>query len=171
MIVLETERLILRRLAEDDAPFILELLNDPAFLRYIGDKGVRTLDGARDYLRSGPLASYERFGFGLYLVELADGGAAIGTCGLLKRDTLEDPDVGFAFLPAYRRQGYALEAASAVLAHGRNDFGLERIVAVVSPENESSIKLLGKLGLGFEGRVRLSEEGEEIYLFGPSIEP
>ena len=170
MIVLDTDRLILRRLSVDDAAFILELLNDPAFLRFIGDKGVRTLDNARDYVLNGPMASYERFGFGLYLTQLKDGGIPIGICGLLKRDTLDDPDVGFAFLPAYRRNGYALESASAVLAHGRRDFAMERIVAVVSPENEGSIRLLEKLGLAFERRVRLSEGGEEIQLFAAPIE-
>lgn len=116
--VIETERLLLCRLTGDDAPFILELLNQPSFLRYIGDKGVRTLDHAREYIRKGPADSYERRGFGLYLVKLRDGAVPIGICGLVKRDALEDVDVGFAFLPAFWSQGYALESASAVMIYG-----------------------------------------------------
>ncbi len=167
--VIETDRLILRRLTTDDAPFILELLNEPAFLRFIGDKGVRTLEEARDYLLKGPIASYQQHGFGMYLTQLKAGGAAIGMCGLLQRENLADPDIGFAFLSAHRRSGYGSESAAAVLAHGRRDFGMERIVAVVSPDNEGSIKLLEKLGLGFESKVRMSEDEDEILLFGPKV--
>lgn len=163
---LETERLILRKLTLDDAPFMLELVNDPDFLRYIGDKGVRTLEDARDYIRKGPLASYESHGFGLYMVERKADGVAVGTCGLLQRENLEHPDVGFAFLAAHRRSGYAFEAASAVLAHGRREFGMERILAIVSPENAGSIRLLEKLGLKQEGKVRMADDEEEIFLFG-----
>ncbi len=169
--VIETERLILRRLTPDDAPFILELLNDPDFLRFIGDKGVRTLEDARGYISNGPMASYEQHGFGMYLTQLKESGAAIGMCGLLRREMLADPDIGFAFLADYRRSGYGFESAAAVLAQGRRDFGMERIVAVVSPDNEGSIKLLKKLGLDFESTVRLSEDGDELLLYGPKIEP
>ncbi|MFI4982343.1 MAG: GNAT family N-acetyltransferase, partial [Nevskiales bacterium] len=116
MKVLETERLVLRRLVAEDAPFILELLSDPSWLRFIGDKGVRNLDDARLYIRIGPAAMYARLGHGLYLTELKDGGIPIGLCGLIKRDTLDDVDIGFAFLPQYRGQGYAREAAAATLA-------------------------------------------------------
>jgi RimJ/RimL family protein N-acetyltransferase len=165
VIVLETERLILRRLELGDAPFIVELLNDPSFLRYIGDKGVRSLDDAREYLRTGPLASYERFGFGLFLTVLREGEIPIGICGLLKRDSLEDVDVGFAFLPRYWSKGYAFEAASAVLAYGRQELGLGRIVAITSPDNTASMRLLEKLGLAYESRVRLSEDSPEVRLF------
>ena len=114
MTVLETERLVLRRLCSDDAEFILELLNQPSFLRYIGDKGVRNAEDAVQYIQTGPQASYERFGFGLYLVELKETGVSIGMCGLLKRDSLPDVDVGFAFLSDYWLQGYAFESAAAV---------------------------------------------------------
>ena len=167
MTILTTDRLVLRELTLADAPFILALLTDPAWLRFIGDKGVRTLDDARDYISQGPLLNYERLGFGLYLTELKDGGVPIGLCGLVKRSTLADVDVGFAFLPQFRSQGYGFEAAAAVLAYGYGSLGLRRIVAVVAPDNAASIKLIEKLGLSFEGLVRLSEDGGESKLFGP----
>lgn len=165
MTIFETARLILRRADLDDAEFVLDLLNDPAFLRHIGDKGVRTLEEARDYLRKGPLKSYERFGFGLWLAVLKAGGTTIGLCGLVRRDTLDDVDIGFAFLPQFRSQGYAFEAAEASLAHGRAVLGLARIVAIVSPDNSGSIRVLEKIGLRFERMIRLSINEPEIKLF------
>jgi RimJ/RimL family protein N-acetyltransferase len=162
--VLETERLVLRRLEAGDAAFILELLNEPSFLRFIGDKGVRTLDDARTYIANGPGASYARFGFGLYLTLLKEGGAPIGICGILKRETLADVDVGYAFAPRYWKQGYARESVAAVLEHAHRDFGLARIVAIVSPDNDDSIRLLERLGFRSEGLVRLSEGAEEVVL-------
>ena len=165
MNVLETDRLILRKLSTDDAGFILELLNEPSFLRFIGDKGVRTLDDAREYILQGPIASYERHGFGLYLTALKEGGVPIGMCGLLKRESLADVDIGFAFLPAFWSRGYALESASAVKAYGLNTLGLKRIVAITNPDNEASIKLLEKIGLKYERMIRMSEDGPEIKLF------
>ena len=167
MRVLETDRLILRWLAIEDAEFILRLLNEPSFLRFIGDKGVRTIDDARDYILNGPVHSYERFGFGLYLTELKETHVPIGICGLLKRDSLKDVDVGFAFLPEFWKQGYAFESAAAVMDYGRNAFGLDRIVAITSPGNDESIKVLVKLGLEFERTIKLSEDGPDIELFGP----
>ena len=163
MNVLETERLVLRRLATSDAAFILELLNEPSFLRYVGDKGVRTLDDARIYVENTPLASYQKHGFGMYLTSLKDG-TPIGICGLVKRDTLLDVDLGFAFLPEYWSQGYAFESATAVLGHAKKDFGLTRIVAIVNPDNHRSITLLERLGLMFERAVRLKAESTEILL-------
>jgi RimJ/RimL family protein N-acetyltransferase len=163
--MLETDRLILRQLTTDDAEFILDLLNQPSFLQFIGDKGVRTLDDARQYILAGPVASYERFGFGLYLTALKDSRVSIGICGLIKRETLEDVDVGFALLPQFWSTGYAFEAASAVMAYGRNVLGLDRIVAITSPDNYASIKLLEKIGLRFEELVRLSEDAPEVKLF------
>ncbi len=158
--VLETDRLTVRRLDVGDAAFILQLLNDPLWLRFIGDKGVRTLDDARNYLRKGPLAMYEREGFGLFLTARKEDGAAIGMCGLIKRDSLDDVDIGFAFLPEFRAQGYALESASAMLAYGKDVFGLKRIVAIVSPDNERSARLLMKLGMTFEKSVKLTVDDE-----------
>ena len=169
MNILETERLVLRRLSPDDADFILELLNQPSFLRFIGDKGVRTTEDAVRYIQTGPIASYERFGFGLYLVELKETAVPIGMCGLLKRDTLPDADVGFAFLPAYWSQGYAFEAASGVMRYGRDVLGLGRIVAITSLDNDASIRLLEKLGLKFEGLIKPSEELGEVRLFGTHV--
>ena len=166
MKILETERLVLRRVSSDDAEFILELLNQPSFLRYIGDKGVRTTEDAVRYIQTGPVASYERFGFGLYLVELKETRVPIGMCGLLKRDTLPDADVGFAFLPDYWSQGYAFEAASGVMQYGREVLGLRRIVAITSLDNDASIRLLEKIGLKFEGLITPSEELGEVRLFG-----
>ncbi len=169
MTVLETERLVFRQLCSDDAEFILELLNQPSFLRYIGDKGVRNAEDAIRYIQTGPVASYDRFGFGLYLVELKESGVSIGMCGLLKRDSLPDVDVGFAFLPGYWSQGFAFEAAAAVMAYGREVLGLRRIVAITSLDNAASIKLLEKIGLRFERLIKLEEDQPEVRLFGSTV--
>ncbi|MCU1285243.1 MAG: Protein N-acetyltransferase, RimJ/RimL family [Acidobacteriales bacterium] len=166
MIVVETERLVLRRMVTDDAEFILGLLNEPSFLKYIGDKGVRTLADAREYISSGPIASYLRFGHGLYLVLLKATGVPIGICGLLKRETLKDPDIGFAFLPQYCGQGYAMESAAAVMRYGQSALRMTRIVAITSPGNEASIKLLEKLGMKYEETVRMGKDADEVKLFG-----
>ena len=165
MNILETERLMLRRLAAGDAAFILELLNEPAFLENIGDRGARTLADARRYIAKGPVASYRKFGFGLYLVELKDSGAPIGICGLLKRESLDDVDIGFAFLRKYWSQGYARESAAAVMHYGWTTLRLQRIVAITKPNNHASITLLEKLGLRFEKTVALPDHGGENKLF------
>ena len=169
MKVLETDRLNLRWLSNDDAEFILELLNEPSFLRFIGDKGVRTLDDARDYILNGPADMYTRLGFGLYLTELKDGGVPIGICGLLKRDGLEDPDIGFAFLPKFWARGYAYESADAVMAYGKTVLGLNRIVAITSPDNYASGRLLEKLGLRFERIIHLLNDASEVRLFASDL--
>lgn len=148
-----------------DAEFILELLNSPGFLRFVGDKGVRTLNDARDYLRRGPLASYEQFGFGLSLVALRVGGTRIGICGLIRRDELDDVDIGFALLPDFCGQGYASEAAAAVLEEGWTRYGLERIVAITTPDNAASIAVLETIGLRFERFVTLPGDDCELKLF------
>jgi RimJ/RimL family protein N-acetyltransferase len=163
--VLETDRLVLRHLTLNDAPFIVELLTQPSFLRFIGDRGVKDKQTARSYLLKGPIASYEKFGFGLNLVFLRESGDAIGICGLLKRDALEDVDLGFAFLPAHWRRGYARESASAMLAHGRDVHGLLRIVAITSPDNAASIGVLEKIGLEFEALTRLGGDPREVRLY------
>jgi len=165
--VIETRRLVLRQLELNDADFILELLNEAAFLQFIGDKGVRTLDDACDYLRKGPMDSYERHGFGLYAACLRDA-TRTGICGLVKRDGLGDVDVGFAFLSRYRSKGYAVESAAAILEHAGRVLGLRRVVAITSPENFGSIAVLEKIGLKFERTVRLAEHGPELRLFGPA---
>lgn len=165
MNILATTRLTLRQLTEDDAPFILTLLNDPAFIRFIGDRNVRTLDDARAYLQNGPIASYQRHGFGLYLVEQKTDQTPLGMCGLIKRDTLPDVDIGYAFLPAFGGQGYAYEAAAAVLAYGKATVGLTRLVAIVTPDNERSIHLLDKLGLRFERMFTWPDDGSALKLY------
>ncbi|HTY42859.1 MAG TPA: GNAT family N-acetyltransferase [Thermoanaerobaculia bacterium] len=168
-LVLETDRLVLRRLAAEDAPFILELLNDPDWLRFIGDKGVRTLEDARRYIETGPIESYARHGFGLFLVARKPDEAPVGMCGLIKRDALPDVDVGYAFLPGHRGLGYARESAAAVLEFARSTVGLKRLVAITNPENERSIRVLESLGLAYEGMVRLSEDAAPVNLFGRSL--
>ena len=165
MSVLETGRLTLDRLSTADAAFLVELLNEPSFLRYIGDKGVRTEGDACRYLEAGPLASYERFGFGLYRVNLRETGEPIGMCGLLKRDALDDVDLGFAFVPESWSKGYAFESANATLAHGLDVHHLKRIVAIVSPGNVASINLLVKLGFYFERMVLMPGDKDELKLF------
>ena len=169
MNIIETERLNLRQLTAQDAEFILELLNDPSFKRNIGDKGVRTIADARLYILNGPMASYERFGFGLYLVEVKESGACAGICGLIKRESLADVDVGFAFLPRFWSKGYAFEAASATKAFGLETLGLPRIVAITNPDNEGSIRVLEKIGLKYERMVRLPNEESEIKLYSSGV--
>lgn len=168
-VIVATERLTLRRFVEDDAAFMLTLLNDAAFLHYIGDRGVRTLDAARTYLRDGSIAAYERLGYGMYMVERRSDGAALGICGLVKRDTLDHADLGFAFLPEFRGGGYAIESARAVLDHARDDCGIERLLAIVSPENAPSIRLLERLGFEFERATRMAPEAPEVRLFSRSL--
>jgi RimJ/RimL family protein N-acetyltransferase len=169
MIILETDRLLLRELSIADAAFILELVNEPAWLRFIGDKGVRTLAAARDYILKGPMESYERFGFGLYLTALKESGIGIGICGLIKRAALKDVDLGFAFLEKFWGNGYAHESAAAVTRFAKNALGLNRMVAVTTPDNLGSIKVLEKLGFKFERMVRLSEEASELKLFAHGV--
>jgi RimJ/RimL family protein N-acetyltransferase len=163
--VLETKRLVLRHLSEDDAPFVLGLLNEPSFLQFIGDRKVRTVDQAREYLRTGPILSYATNGFGLLLVVRKSDGEPLGICGLLKRETLDDVDIGFAFRPAFWLKGYAVESASAVLAYGLNVLGFARIVAITNPGNAGSIAVLEALGLRFERMMRLSDDEPELKLF------
>ncbi|MFC5477752.1 GNAT family N-acetyltransferase [Massilia suwonensis] len=168
MIVLQTERLRVRHLTPDDAAFMLGLLNDPAWHRFIGDRGIRTVDGAREHIVNGPMAMVARLGFGFYLVERKADACPIGLCGLAKRDFLDDVDIGYAFLPEYGGQGYAFEAAQGVLAHARA-LGLKRLVATVVPENEASIRLLEKLGLRFERSFEAPDSTRELQLFGMTL--
>ena len=167
--VLETDRLILRRLSTEDAGFILELVNEPSWLRFIGDKGIRTIEDARDYILKGPVDSYLRFGFGLYLTELKEGGVPIGICGLIKRESLKDVDIGFAFLPGFWGRGYAYESAAAVMEYGKHSLGLKRIVAITTPDNHNSIRVLEKLGLSFEQMIRPPDEDTELKLFARQL--
>ena len=165
MTVTQTERLLLRWLDVRDSAFIFELVNEPSWLRYIGDRGVKTLQDAQRYIEDGPIEMYQRLGFGLYAVELKENGAPIGICGLIKRDALVDVDLGFAFLPRFWTKGYALESASAVMSYGRSALGLSRIVAIVSQDNHRSARLLEKLGFRLESSVSLQPDGDELKLY------
>lgn len=166
MIVLETERLTLRHLDPDtDTDFILRLVNEPPFLRYIGDKSVHTSSDARRYITEGPQKSYEINGYGLYKVQRKSDGAAIGMCGLVKRDTLPDADIGFAFLETYWGEGYAYESAAAVMNYAREKLGIKRVLAITTPDNAASGKLLNKIGLRFDRLIKLTPDASEVKLF------
>ena len=163
--VLRTGRLILRHLSEDDAPFILELLNERGFIQNIGDRGVRDLDGARAYITDGPAASYRQHGYGLWLAALRETGEPIGICGLVKREGLEDADVGYAFLERTWGRGYAQEAAAATLRHARETIGLDKVVAITAPGNAGSIAVLLKIGMKAAGTIQLPAHGGESAYF------
>ena len=165
MIVCTSERLQLRHLVDSDAAFILELLTDPDFIRNIGDRGVSSLETAREYIATVPRASYGRFGFGLFLVQLQDPAVPIGICGLLKRDSHPDVEIGFAYLPAFRGMGYAFEAAAAVLKFAKQSLRLDRIIALTAPDNHASMRVLEKLGFEFQGMVHLREFGSPSRMF------
>ncbi len=166
--ILETQRLSLYELSaevDDDAAFIFRLLNEPSFLKNIGDRGVHSLQDAYAYLRHGPMASYQANGFGLYRVQVKATGETAGLCGLVKRTTLQDPDLGYALLPESCGRGYAVEAAAAVLADARARLRLGRIVAITDPRNAASIRVLEKNGFTFEKMVRLTPDAIELKLF------
>jgi RimJ/RimL family protein N-acetyltransferase len=165
MKILETPRLSLRQMSVDDAEFMLALLNDPSWLRFIGDRGVRTLDDARNYILQGAMANYARLGYGFYLVELKEAGIAIGMCGLAKRDYLDHADIGFAFLPAYCGQGYAFEAAAATLQYAQRQLHLPRILATTRLDNLSSSKLLEKLGMRLDKIIMHPDGDRELKLY------
>ncbi len=168
---LETGRLTLRRLELADAPFLVTLLNEPSFLENIGDRGVRNVEDAARYLRDGPFAMYERFGFGLWHAARRADGVAVGMCGLLKRDNLPDVDIGYAYLPAFWGQGYAIEAAAAVLEHAARKFGLKRVIGIVSQGNAASIRVLEKLGMRYERPFSMRPDEPDVRLYGRALEP
>ena len=163
MRVIETQRLILRWFAPGDASFIYDLLNQPAWKRFIGDRGVDSLEAARGYIETVPLASYRRHGFGLYAMELKQDGTLVGMCGLIRRDGLDDVDIGFALLPRFEGQSLAYEAAAATLAYARDTLGLGRVVAITTLDNDRSGRLLERLGMRYEGIVRLADEDLRLY--------
>ena len=165
----ETQRLVLRRLEFPDAPFVVELLNQPSFIKNIGDRGVRSIADAHEYLRAGPMAMYERFGLGLLHVARKSDGAAVGMCGLLQRDILPDVDLGYAFLPAYWGGGLAFEAAQATLRYGVQKLGLKRVIGVVSEGNDASIRVLEKLGMRFERMYPMFPDEPEVRLYGVDL--
>jgi ribosomal-protein-alanine N-acetyltransferase len=170
MIVLETDRLALRKLTLEDAPFLLRLLNTPLFIKYIGDRGVKNLDDACAYLTKAPMRSYDVFGFGMYGVELKTTGDLIGLSGLVNREGLDYIDLGFAFLPEYGGNGYATESAQGVLEYARDELKVPKLVGITSPENAASIRVLEKIGMVYEGVVPLPREGDPVKLFGIAFE-
>lgn len=166
MIVAETNRLLISKFTLEDASFFMELVNTPNWLKYIGDRNVKTVEDAKDRIKNGQLKSYESYGFGFYKLLLKDeNNKAIGTCGLIKRDTLEHVDIGFAMLPNYERKGFGYEAALAILDLAKDTFNLAKIVAITQENNLNSIALLERLGLTYEKRVKPFDDGEELLLF------
>lgn len=166
MTILETERLTLRQLEQTDAPFIFKLLNDPSWIENIGDRGIRTLEDAEAYIINSPNAMYKQHGFSLLLVETKVPVEPIGLCGLIKRDSLDDVDLGYAFLPDFWGKGYAYEAAAAIMDYSQEVHKLSRIVAITLPENKPSVKLMTKLGFQFEETLVLAGDDEELALYG-----
>lgn len=169
MPIFETKRLLLCRLDPKDAAFIFELMNDPSWKRYIGDRGIKTLEDAEAYIRNGPVKSYHQFNFGLYAARLKDTNLPIGLCGLLKRDNLDDADIGFAFLPQYAGKGYAFESAGAIIDHAASVLGMRRILAIASPDNSRSVTLLEKLGFSFKEMIRMPDHAADSGLFQLSV--
>lgn len=163
--VLSTERLELHWLTPADAPMMLAVWNDPAFLRYVGDRGIRTLEEARAAIEAGPMNLYSRYGYGPFRLRLKDDSADVGICGLFRRDTLDEPDIGFAILPDYCGQGLGFESSVAVLDHAREALGLDAVTAIVSPGNEASIALLEKLGLHYDRPIRMPGDDSDVSLY------
>ena len=163
--ILHTERLELRWLTPNDAPMMLAVWNDPAFIRHVGDRGIRSLEQARAALNAGVLRIYADFGYGPYHVMRREDGADLGICGLFRRDGLDEPDIGFAILPDFCGEGYGFEAAVAVLDHARDALKLSSVIAIVSPGNKPSEGLLEKLGMHFERSLRLPGDDRDVSLY------
>jgi [ribosomal protein S5]-alanine N-acetyltransferase len=161
--ILETNRLIIRQFTFEDTAFVIELLNSPGWLKFIGERHVKTEEDAKNYLRNGSMKSYEEHGFGLSLVELKSDKTPIGVCGLLKRDFLANPDIGYAFLPEFYGQGYAFEAANATIIYAKETLDLPYVIAIVNPDNQLSIRVLEKIGMTFkEFFIYPGEEGKKL---------
>ena len=167
--MLETARLTLHKMTLADAGLMLAIWNDPAFVRHVGDRGIRTLDEAEEAMCQGILRLYEEFGYGPYRMALKESGNAVGICGLFRRDGLDVPDIGYATLPEYCGRGYAFEAASAVIEHTRSALGIERLIAIISPDNAASIGLIGKLGFEFERMHRMHDDDDDVSIYGRSL--
>lgn len=163
--IFETERLRVREFNTEDTSFIVELLNTPGWLEFIGDRNVRTYGQARSYLENGPIKSYRENGFGLYMVETKQSNTPVGMCGILKRDTLDHPDIGFAFLPEHAGQGYAKEIAEATLNYADNALNIPRLLAITKPNNRRSIRLLESVGFNFAGTFQLKDEAGHLFLY------
>ena len=161
-VIAETERLIIREMTTDDAAFVLELINTPKFHQFIGDRGVRTVAEAEQYIEERFLANQRKHGFGMFAVCLRDG-TPIGNCGFVRRETLAGPDIGFAFLPEYEGKGYGFESAEAMMRYGRETLGFEQVYAITSLDNDASIRLLEKLGMRLQ--TVIEQNGERLNLF------
>lgn len=170
MIIVETERLIISKVTLKDAPFFLELMNTPHWLKYIGDRNIRSVKDAEEAIKNSHLKSYKDNGFGFYKVLLkAENNKTIGTAGLIKRDELDDVDIGFGFLPEYEGKGFGFEVSVEIMKLAKSEFKLKKVVAITNPDNHNSIKLLEKLGLVFEKRINPFEEGKELLLFAKAL--
>jgi len=170
MIIAETNRLIISKFTKEDAPFFLELVNTPNWIKYIGDRNLKTIEDAEDYLENGSIKSYKEFGFGFYKLQLKNNNLiTIGTCGLVKREELDDVDIGFAMLPEYEGKGFGYESSVEVLNIAKHTFNLKKVVAITLPTNKSSIQLLEKLGLSFEKKVKPFEDDDELLLFAKNL--
>ena len=165
----QTARLLLRELTDDDAAFILELVNEPGWLRFIGDRNVHSLEDARGYIARGPLASYAKNGFGLWAVDLRETGERLGMCGLIRRESLPYADIGFAFLERHRGHGYAREAAAAAVVVARETYALTRLLAITDPDNAASRAVLEHVGFTFEREFTWSENGKQQALFAQDL--
>ena len=169
MKILETERTILREVVEMDAEFILDLINQPSFIKYIGDRNIRTVEEARIYAKERMIISYEQFGFGMYLIELKKDKTPIGVCGFVKREDLPYADIGFALLPEYEGKGFALETSDAILKYGKEKLGFDKVLAITTQNNIGSMKLLEKLGFSFEKLTKSPHADEELNLFSKEL--
>ena len=163
--ILETARLVLREFTLDDTNFIIELVNTPGWIKFIGDRNIRTEEQAKLYLQNGPLKSYDQNGFGLSMVELKNEKIPIGMCGIIRRDNLANPDIGFAFLPEYTGKGFAFEIANATMKYAKDILKLPVIFAITVSHNSSSIKLLKKIGLKFIQPIHFPDNPEELMLY------
>lgn len=166
---IETERLTMRWLTLDDAELMLAIWNDPAFIRYVGDRGIRTLEEARNEMAQSALMLYATYGFGPYRMALKKNDTPIGICGLFRRDGLTDPDIGYGVLPEFCGKGYAHEAASAVIHHAKTELGLQRLVAIIAPDNQPSLRLIRKLGLRFERMHQLQDDDDEVCIYAMEL--
>lgn len=170
MIIAETNRLLLSKIVVDDAPFILELMNTPGWLKYIGDRHIKTVEQAETYIQNNQLKCYENYGFGYYKIQVkAENLKTIGTSGLLKRDHLEHIDIGFSFIPEYHGKGYGFEATSEIMKLAKNKFNIKTLCAITLPINQPSINLLEKLGLSYQKTVKPFEDDEELLLFAKNL--
>ncbi|CAG9607564.1 GNAT family N-acetyltransferase [Pseudoneobacillus rhizosphaerae] len=165
MTLIDTNRLVIRKITEQDFHFIFRLLNEPSWIKYIGDKGIKTETDAKNYIQTGPLQMYKDFGFGLFLVTLKENAVPIGLCGLIKRPSLENIDLGYAFLPEYTGKGYAFEATKAVIQYGKEQLSIDKIVAITTIDNLNSEKVLLKLGFSFDSLIKENNASEELKLF------